>query len=101
MTAHIKTTEQDGTTRIELTRVWIAWLPILVTIAGIIYNAAIANAARPERDEVRIMVKEAIEQNKETFDARTRSLESRMDEIGDIVKEVRDDIRELRKEKRP
>jgi len=40
MTAHLKTTEQGGTTRIELTKLWIAWLPILVTIAGIIYNAA-------------------------------------------------------------
>jgi len=101
MTAQVKTTEQGGTTRIELTRVWVAWLPILVTIAGIIYSAAIANAARPERDEVKVMVKDAVEQSKETFDARIRSLESRMDEIGDIVKEVRDDIRELRKEKRP
>lgn len=101
MTAQVKTTEQGGTTRIELTRVWVAWLPILVTIAGIIYSAAIANAARPERDEVKVMVKDAAEQSKETFDARIRSLESRMDEIGDIVKEVRDDIRELRKEKRP
>lgn len=97
MTAQVKTTEQGGATRIELTKLWIAWLPILVTIAGIIYNAAITNAARPERDEVKAMVKEAIEQNKETFDARTRSLESRMDEIGDMVKEVRDDIKELRK----
>jgi len=101
MTAQVKTTEQGGTTRIELTRVWVAWLPILVTIAGIIYSAAIANAARPERDEVKVMVKDAVEQSKETFDTRIRSLESRMDEIGDIVKEVRDDIRELRKEKRP
>lgn len=101
MPAQVKTTEQGGTTRIELTRVWVAWLPILVTIAGIIYSAAITNAARPERDEVKVMVKDAVEQSKETFDARIRSLESRMDEIGDIVKEVRDDIRELRKEKRP
>jgi len=100
MTARAKV-DPDGSTKIDLKGVWLAWLPMVITIAGIIYNAAIANAARPERDEVRIMVKEAIEQNKETFDARTRSLESRMDEIGDMVKEVRDDIRELRKEKRP
>jgi len=100
MTARAKV-DPDGSTKIDLKGVWLAWLPMVIAIAGIIYNAAIANAARPERDEVRIMVKEAIEQNKEAFDARTRSLESRMDEIGDMVKEVRDDIRELRKEKRP
>lgn len=91
--------QSDGTARIELTKVWVAWLPIVIAIGGIVYSAAVTSASRPEREEVKVMVREANEQSKETLNTKMQSVERRIDEIGDIVKETRDEIRELRKQR--
>ena len=100
MTARAKV-DPDGSTKIDLKGVWLAWLPMVIAIGGIIYNAAIANVSRPQRDEVKMIVKEAIEQKQETVDARFGGMKDQLTEMQRTLNELRQDIKELRKEKRP